>query len=471
MAYRCAECGWQATKWVGRCGECQAWGTVDVAGAAGRSGGTARPRVRAAGPVSAPALPIGEVDAEHAGFMPTGFDELDRVLGGGVVPGGVALMAGEPGIGKSTLLLAAAATLARSGRRCLYVTGEESTAQVRIRADRIGAVHPSLYLAAENDLAAVLGHAEAVRPDVVIVDSVQTMTSADVDGSAGGVSQVRDVAAGMVGFAKDRDVAVILVGHVTKDGSVAGPRLLEHLVDVVVYFDGDRHGRLRMVRAVKNRFGPTDEVGCFELGEDGITGVTDPSGLFLIRRDLPVAGTCVTVTLEGSRPLVAEVQSLVAGTSSTTPRRTSAGLESNRVAMTVAVLDRRAGLSLATRDVYAATVGGVRITDPACDLAVALAIASAARNAPLPPGLVAIGEIGLAGDVRPAASVGRRMQEAARLGFTHALVPPGSPPPPAGLRAREVGRLGSALDLLDGGLGTPGGGSARDSDRRLTPVH
>ncbi len=424
-----------------------------------------------AGPVSSAAQAISEVDATSAGFVATGIGELDRVLGGGVVPGGVVLMAGEPGIGKSTLLLAAAAALARQGRRCLYVTGEESAAQVRLRADRIGALEPGLFLAAENDLSALLGQVDAVQPNVLVVDSIQTISSPEVDGSVGGVSQVRDVTASLIRLAKERDIATFLVGHVTKDGNVAGPRVLEHLVDVVVYFDGDRHARLRMVRAVKNRYGPTDEVGCFDLGDAGIVGVADPSGLFLVHRDIPVAGTCVTVTLEGSRPLVAEVQSLVALSAAANPRRTSAGLESNRLAMTIAVLERHAGVALSKYDVYAATVGGVRITDPACDLAVALGIASAAREKPLPAHVVAIGEIGLAGDIRPVASVARRMQEAARLGFTHALVPAGSPAPPKGMTAYELPNLGAAFNALDSAGRSRTVDSQPQSSRRLAPVH
>ena len=463
-SFRCGECGWVSPKWVGRCGECQSWDTVTLIGA------SRGPRT-VAGPVSSAAVPISDVNADSAGFVATGIGELDRVFGGGVVPGGVVLMAGEPGIGKSTLLLAAVAALAKRGKRCLYITGEESAAQVRLRADRIGALEPGLFLAAENDLAAILGQVDAVKPDVLVVDSIQTISSPEVDGAVGGVSQVRDVTASLIRLAKERDIATMLVGHVTKDGNVAGPRVLEHLVDVVVYFDGDRHARLRMVRAVKNRYGPTDEVGCFDLGDAGIVGVADPSGLFLIHRDIPVAGTCVTVTLEGSRPLVAEVQSLVAVSSAANPRRTSAGLESNRVAMTIAVLERHAGVGLSSFDVYAATVGGVRITDPGCDLAVALGIASAAREKPLPRHVVAIGEIGLAGDIRPVASVGRRMQEAARLGFTHALVPTGSPEPPAGMTAYQLPNLGSAFRALDAAGQAKTLEAKPQSSRRLAPVH
>ncbi len=436
-AYRCGDCGWQTSKWVGRCGECQAWGTVEDATA---------PKVRttAAGPVSAAAQPIADVDIEAARAQPTRVAELDRVLGGGLVPGAVVLLAGEPGVGKSTLLLDVAARYAES-RRALFVTGEESPAQVRLRAERIGALRDDLYLAAENDLAAVLGHIDAVKPDLLIVDSVQTVASAEVDGSPGNVSQVREVAAALIRVAKERGIATVLVGHVTKDGSIAGPRVLEHLVDVVLHFEGERHSRLRMVRGIKNRFGPSDEVGCFDLSDDGIEGLADPSGLFLSRRAEAAPGTCVTVALEGKRPLLAEVQALVAASTLANPRRTTSGLDSGRVAMVLAVLDRRANVRLRERDVYAATVGGVRLTEPATDLALALAVAGGARDEALASGLVAFGEVGLAGEVRRVTGVGRRLAEASRLGFTHALVPPDPGKVPAGITVIEVTDVNRAL--------------------------
>jgi len=435
--FRCDECGWSTGKWVGRCGECQAWGTVLDSSA---------PTVRTtkAGPVSTAARPIGEVDVEAARAVPTGVDELDRVLGGGLVPGAVVLLAGEPGVGKSTLLLDVAARFADRGR-ALYVTGEESTAQVRLRADRIGAVRDDLLLAAETDLAAVLGHLDQVRPALLVVDSVQTIASAEVDGSPGNVSQVREVAAALSRVAKQRGIATVLVGHVTKDGSIAGPRMLEHLVDVVLHFEGDRHSRLRMVRGVKNRYGPSDEVGCFDLSDEGIVGLADPSGLFLSQQREAVPGTCVTVTLEGKRPLVAEVQALVAVAPQNSPRRTTSGLDGGRLAMVLAVLQRRAKVNVAAVDVYAATVGGVRLTEPATDLAVALAVAGAVQNDPLASGLVAIGEVGLAGEIRRVTGTARRLAEAARLGFTHALVPPDVGRVPAGIEAIEVADLPRAL--------------------------
>jgi DNA repair protein RadA/Sms len=445
--YRCAECGWQTPKWTGRCGECQAWGTVEetvaprlvragirAAGYGGSAGGSAS-RL-GGGPMSTAAMPIGNVDAAAATARPTGLDELDRVLGGGLVPGVVLLLAGEPGVGKSTLLLEAAALAAARGP-VLYITGEESAAQVRLRADRIGAVHESLYLAAETDLDAVITHVTNVRPQLLIIDSVQTIAAADVDGVPGGVTQVREVAAALTAVAKDRSMATMLVGHVTKDGSVAGPRTLEHLVDVVLHFEGDRHSRLRMVRAVKNRYGPTDEVGCFDLGEYGLIGLADPSGLFLSRHREPVPGTCVTVTLEGRRPLLAEVQALVGKSALEVPRRVTSGLDASRVGMVLAVLQRRAEVKLARLDVYTATVGGVRLTEPSVDLAVALALASSAANLSVPQGVVAVGEVGLAGEVRNVAGVPRRITEAERMGYRRAIVPAGS--------AASVGDVGMTI--------------------------
>ncbi|MEW9549955.1 DNA repair protein RadA [Nonomuraea sp. NPDC050783] len=417
--YRCAECGWRTSKWVGRCGECQAWGTVDEEGA--RAGVT----VVQGGATTAPAMPIGQVKAEVATARTTGVSELDRVLGGGLVAGAVVLLAGEPGIGKSTLLLEAAARIAER-ETVLYVTGEESAAQVRLRADRIDAIRPNLYLAAETELSALVTHVEKVQPTLLVVDSVQTVGSAQATGVPGGVTQVREVAANLVRLAKERNMATVLVGHVTKEGSIAGPRTLEHLVDVVLNFEGDRYSRLRMVRAIKNRFGPTDEVGCFDLHERGIEGITDPSGLFVSRRSEPVPGTCVTVTVEGTRPLPAEVQALVARTEAQQPRRTSSGLDTYRVQMILAVLERRLNARLGGCDVFTATVGGLKLADPAVDLSVMLAVASAAGDKPLPAGLVALGEVGLAGELRPVRDVRRRLTEAARLGFKRALVPAGS---------------------------------------------
>jgi DNA repair protein RadA/Sms len=399
----------------------------------------------AAGAPSAPARRIAEVDIEAARARPTGVSELDRVLGSGLVPGAVVLLAGEPGVGKSTLLLEVAYQWAVTAGRSLYVTGEESAGQVRLRAERTGNVHGDMYLAAESDLSAILGHVDAVDPGVLIVDSVQTMASPLVEGSPGGVTQVRAVAAGLIAMAKERGLPVVLVGHVTKDGSVAGPRVLEHLVDVVLQFEGDKHSTLRMLRGVKNRFGAADEIGCFELREDGIAGVPDPSGLFMSRTAEPVPGTAITVAVEGKRPLLGEVQALVSQSSMPQPRRAVSGLDSARVAMVLAVLEKRGGLKLGDKDVYTATVGGMKITEPAIDLALVLAISSSVEEVPLSPRLVSVGEVGLAGEVRRVAGVGRRLAEAARLGFTHALVPPDSGKLPDGIRVLEVADVASAL--------------------------
>ncbi|MBB5924408.1 DNA repair protein RadA/Sms [Actinoalloteichus hoggarensis] len=443
--YRCGECGLEVPKWVGRCPECQAWGSITESAAPARS---SLSRV-AAGAPALPARPIAEVDVEAARARPSGVPELDRVLGGGIVPGAVMLLAGEPGVGKSTLLLEVAHRWAAGpGGPALYITGEESAGQVRLRAERTGNVHDALYVSAESDLSAVLGHVDAVRPGLLIVDSVQTVQSPEVEGSPGGVTQVRAVTVALTALAKERGLPVVLVGHVTKDGAVAGPRVLEHLVDVVLHFEGDRHSTLRMVRGVKNRFGAADEVGCFELRDDGIVGLADPSGLFLNRRETAVAGTAVTVVVEGKRPLLAEVQALVSKSTLAMPRRAVSGLDSARVSMVLAVLERRGRVRLGESDVFTATVGGMKVTEPASDLAVALAVASAANDQPLPPDLAVVGEVGLAGEVRPVVGAGRRFAEAARLGFTRALVPPESGPLPPELRAVVVPDLRSALAEL-----------------------
>jgi DNA repair protein RadA/Sms len=444
-SYRCAECGHQAAQWVGRCPGCQAWGTLEETGPVA----AARPRQRVvAGAPSAPARRIADVALDSARARPTGVSELDRVLGGGLVPGAVVLLAGEPGVGKSTLLLEVAAQAARSGR-VLYVTGEESAGQVRLRAERTGAVHDELYLAAESDLGAIVGHIDELRPDLLIVDSVQTMSTAEAEGAPGGVTQTRAVTVALTALAKERALPVLLVGHVTKDGGIAGPRVLEHVVDVVLAFEGDKHSTLRMVRGVKNRFGPADEVGCFEMRDAGIVGMPDPSGLFLARfGGPPVPGTAVTVVMDGRRPLPAELQALVTGKDIPSPRRAVSGLDSARVAMLLAVLEKRAGVRLHDAEVYAATVGGMRVVEPAADLALALAITSARRDVALPPDVVVLGELGLAGEVRRVTGIERRLAEAARLGFTHALVPPDSGKAPEGMRLTEVRDVGVVLDAI-----------------------
>jgi DNA repair protein RadA/Sms len=412
--FRCTECGWSTAKWAGRCGECQQWGTVTDA--AEKAGSRA---VKAIAPTAdGTARPITHVDTTAVAHWPSGIDEFDRVLGGGIVPGAAILLSGEPGVGKSTLLLEVASKAAAAKSRVLYVSAEESVSQVRLRAERTGAMHPDLYLAAETDLATILGQIDAVKPDLVIVDSVQTVSSSLSDGLAGQPGQVREVASTLIRVAKDRNLPVLLVGHVTKDGSIAGPRLLEHLVDVVCQFEGDRHTSLRFVRALKNRFGPTDEVGCFEMTGDGIVEVADPSGLFLSRGTAPVSGTCVTVALEGRRAMPVEVQALVVASQAPNPRRVTNGVDPSRVAMLIAVLERRGKLPLTGMDVYVSTVGGVRLTEPAADLAIALAIASAVRDQPIAHTVAAFGEISLAGEIRAVSAAKQRMGEATRLGFT-----------------------------------------------------
>jgi DNA repair protein RadA/Sms len=447
-AYVCDACGHQPPKWLGRCPECSEWGsiiestvTVPVSG-----------RVVSSRMPAEPARPIAQISAAPARAVATGVGELDRVLGGGLVPGAVVLLAGEPGVGKSTLLLDVAQQWAAgAGTPSLVVSGEESVSQVRLRAERLGALHEKLYLASENDLGTVIGHLDAVRPGLLVLDSVQTISAPGTEGVPGGVTQVRAVTAALVAIAKERGIATVLVGHVTKDGQVAGPRVLEHLVDVVLHFEGDKHSSLRLVRGVKNRFGAADEVGCFEMHEGGITSLPDPSGLFLTRYLEPVPGTCVTVAMEGRRALVTEVQALIGAEVQGSPRRTVSGLDHARLAMVLAVLERRTKqLKLYNREVFAATVGGIRLIEPSADLAMALAVASGGLDLAMAPHLVAIGEVGLTGEIRRVGAVGRRLAEAARLGFTVALVPPGCGPDgtagaPKGMQVIEVSNLQSAL--------------------------
>jgi DNA repair protein RadA/Sms len=443
--YRCAECGHEVTKWVGQCPKCRSWGTIDEAAPPK----PALARVSAGAPAT-PARPIAEVDLETARAVSTGISELDRVLGGGIVPGAVVLLAGEPGVGKSTLLLEVAHRWAAgdSPGPSLYITGEESAGQVRLRAERTDSVHPQLYLGAESDLSSVLGHVDAVKPGLLIVDSVQTVQTTEAEGTPGGVTQVRAVTTALVTLAKERGLPVVLVGHVTKDGAVAGPRVLEHLVDVVLHFEGDRHSSLRMLRGVKNRFGPADEIGCFEQRDDGIAEVPDPSGLFINRQEQTVEGTAVTVMVEGKRPLLVEVQALAMRSPMAMPRRSVSGLDSSRVAMMLAVLEKHGKVHFSNQEVYAATVGGTKVTEPAADLAIALALASSNLGKPLPPGVIAVGEVGLAGEIRRVTGLNRRLAEAARLGFDRALVPPDSGPLPDGIRTTEVPDIRTALKFL-----------------------
>ena len=440
MSFACSECGAAAPRWAGRCGACGSWNTLVE---------EARPAPPGAAPRSAPparAVPLAEAGGPEWAPRPTGLDEVDRVLGGGLVPGSVTLLGGEPGVGKSTLLLQ---VLARERRRCLLVAAEESPQQVRLRAERLGAVSAHLWVVAATDVDEIEAQVGDVEPELLVVDSIQAVADAATSGPPGSVGQVRAAAARLVRLAKDRSLTTVLVGHVTKDGSLAGPRVLEHLVDTVLTFGGDRHHALRLLRAPKHRFGPTTELGLFEMGEAGLEAVADPGHLFLSDRREGLAGSVVVPALDGRRPLLVELQALVtpgppAG-SGIAPRRSAQGLDGGRLAMLVAVLDRRAGVKLSGFDVYAMAVGGARVTDPGADLPLALALASAADGAPLPPSLVACGEVGLGGELRQVPRLAARLGEAARLGFREALVPPSAPDPPPGLIARRAATLEEAL--------------------------
>ncbi len=415
LHYSCSECGYSTGRWLGRCPSCASFGTLVEEGPppGASNGNSAAPR---------PLLKLAEVEANEADRIPTGVAELDRVLGGGLVPASLVLVGGEPGVGKSTLLLSALASISKK-RRALLVTGEESPAQVKLRAARLGGAE-NVEILAETNLDSVCATLETERPDVCVIDSIQTLYAADVGSAPGSVSQVREAAARLLRVAKESGVALFLVGHVTKDGSVAGPRVLEHLVDCVLQFEGDRYHAHRILRAVKNRFGSTNELGVFEMTGTGLEGVPDPSELF--GRSTGEVGSAVGCALEGTRPLLLEVQALVAPTDLAMPRRVGTGVDPKRLAMIVAVLSRHAGLSLGQADVFVNVAGGVRIDEPGADLAVAMAIASAARGAPVREGTAAFGEIGLTGRLRPAAQAERRLEECAKFGVSAVVVPAGT---------------------------------------------
>lgn len=465
---RCQDCGHAEPKWLGQCPDCGEWGTMveETKPATGGVAAAGSPDgVAPAVAPSAPAQPIGDVPAHADQRLPTGIGELDRVLGGGLVPGSVTLLGGEPGAGKSTLLLQAAHALATStpgsdrpvndgqtggeapgrDRPVLYVSAEESAGQVRLRAERLGVLDDRLLLAAETDLAAILGLIEHHRPGVLVCDSIQSVAAAAVAGSRGGVAQVRECADALTRTAKQHRMATILVGHVTKDGQLAGPRTLEHLVDTVCELEGDRHYALRLARATKNRYGPVGEVGCFEMTEGGLTDVADASQLFLGEAAEGTTGVAVTLTLEGRRPLACEVQALVAPTRLAQPRRVASGLDTARLGLLTAVLERRAGVDVKDDDVFVSTVGGVRLTEPAVDLALCLALASSRNDQPVPRDLVAIGEVGLAGELRLVTRAERRVAEAARLGFRRILVPASYDGKRHGLDVRRASDLAGAL--------------------------
>lgn len=440
--WRCQTCGSEQPRWVGQCPACRSWGTVLECAArpAARNGSAGRV------PATRPARPITAVPLEEVERLPTGIGELDRVLGGGLVPGATALLGGEPGVGKSTLLLQAAQGLAAAGRSVLYVAAEESAGQVRLRAERLGALHPRLLVAAETSLPAVLGLVEDHAPAAVIVDSIQTVTDPARNSAAASVAQVRESTAALVRQAKTRAAALLLVGHVTKEGAIAGPRVLEHLVDVVLTFGGDRYQALRMLRATKNRFGAAGQVGCFQMAGHGLEEVADPSRLFLTDHAHRPPGVAVTVAVEGPRPMAVEIQALTSSSRLAAPRRQTTGLDPARVALLVAVLDRRAGVRLADQDLFASPVGGVRMREPAADLATCLAVVSACRDRPLPRRLLTVGEVGLAGEVRMVPQLARRLAEGARLGFTQALVPHVYDGASSGMDLCRVRDLRGALD-------------------------
>jgi DNA repair protein RadA/Sms len=421
--YLCQQCGTASPKWAGQCPSCGAWNTLVETAAQPRSAARVPSAARAMAGIAS-LTPIAVVESAEASRIATGLGEVDRVLGGGFVPGSIALFGGDPGIGKSTLLLQVAGLLAERGLPVLYVTGEESPGQVRGRAERIGAVVDGLQLAATTELETALAAIEAATPALVVVDSVQTLTSGELAGPAGSVGQVREVASRLAEAAKSTGTAVALVGHVTKEGTVAGPRTLEHLVDAVIYLEGERLGATRLLRAAKNRFGSTDEVGVLEMRGDGLAEVEDPSRFFLESDEAPSAGAAITIALEGTRPLAVEIQALCAPAGYGSPRRATTGIDVNRVLMLIAVLARHAGLNLAGHDVYVNVAGGLRIDEPAADLAVAVALASSFRERPVRAATVVAGEVALSGRLRAAVRAERRLLEASRLGFERVITGP-----------------------------------------------
>ena len=447
--YTCTDCGGISAKWLGKCPSCGAWNTLiesaveSAAATKNRYAGMA-----ALAPASEVAV-LSDIEAQDVARTPTGQDELDRVLGGGMVEGGVVLIGGDPGIGKSTLLLQAMDGLQRSGMSTLYVTGEESGAQVALRSRRLGLDHSQVQVLAETQLEKVLATVDKLQPAVVVMDSIQTVYSDQLTSAPGSVAQVRECAAHLTRMAKSTGTSVVLVGHVTKEGALAGPRVLEHMVDTVLYFEGDTHSSYRLVRAIKNRFGAVNEIGVFAMTEKGLKGVSNPSAIFLSQHTEPVPGSCVLVTLEGTRPMLVEVQALV-DTGGPSPRRLSVGLDRDRLAMLLAVLHRHAGVACMDQDVFVNAVGGVRISEPAADLSVLLSIQSSLRGKPLPQGFIAFGEVGLAGEVRPAPRGQERLKEAAKLGFSVAIIPKANAPkkPIEGLKVHAVERVDEAIALV-----------------------
>jgi len=445
--YTCSECGGTSPKWLGKCPHCNAWNTLEETRA---DTGPAKNRMQALTRglnAAQPVATLSEIEAADIARTPTGLEELDRVLGGGIVSGGVVLIGGDPGIGKSTLLLQALDALSRQ-MKVLYVTGEESGAQVALRAHRLGLDGSKVRVQAEIQLENIIATLEAEQPSFCVIDSIQTIYSDQLTSAPGSVAQVRECAAHLTRVAKSSGCTMVLVGHVTKEGALAGPRVLEHIVDTVLYFEGETHSSFRLVRAIKNRFGAVNEIGVFAMTDKGLKGVSNPSAIFLSTHDEPVPGSVVMVTLEGTRPLLVEIQALV-DSGGPSPRRLSVGLERDRLAMLLAVLHRHAGMACFDQDVFVNAVGGVRISEPAADLAVLLAIQSSLRGKPLPKGFFAFGEVGLAGEVRPAPRGQERLKEAAKLGFSIAVVPKANAPkkPIEGLTIHAVERIEQAVDL------------------------
>ncbi|MEW6514578.1 MAG: DNA repair protein RadA [Pseudomonadota bacterium] len=449
--YSCTECGTTSPKWQGQCPGCGQWNTLveaiaDAATPGGKRFGTSF------APLSASGKPqdLASIRPREEPRLPTGIEEFDRVLGGGLVVGGVVLIGGDPGIGKSTLLLQALARLAEVGQPVLYVSGEESAEQVALRAQRLQLPAAGLRLLPEINLEKIITTLQEEKPVVAVIDSIQTLWSDALQSAPGSVAQVRECAAQLTRFAKQTGTGVIFVGHVTKEGALAGPRVLEHIVDTVLYFEGDTHSSFRLVRAFKNRFGAVNELGVFAMTDKGLKGVSNPSALFLSQHAQDVAGSCVLVTQEGTRPLLVEIQALVDGAMGGNPRRLTVGLEAQRLAMLLAVLHRHAGVMCGDQDVFVNAVGGVRIQEPAADLAVLLAIVSSLRNQPLPAKLVVFGEVGLAGEIRPAPRGQERLKEAAKLGFTRALIPKANAPrqPIKGMEVIALERVEQAIEQM-----------------------
>lgn len=434
----CGECGYESTKWLGKCPACGSWNTM-----------LEQKKISSIPSINnltyAHAIPLADVTTTASGRVSSGIGELDRVLGGGIVPGSVTLLGGDPGIGKSTLLMQTAAELTKQGT-VLYVTGEESASQLKLRAERLG-VGGDMLILAENDLSAIESEVDRVKPAYVMIDSIQTMYSADCSGTNGSISQIREATSLITRMAKRTGAATFIVGHVTKDGAIAGPRILEHMVDTVLYFEGDRQDSFRLLRSVKNRFGSTDEIGVFEMRSTGMAEISDPSTLFITGTDLP--GCAVTCAMEGTRPMMVEVQALLSTSPFSNPRRMAAGLDNNRLVLLLAVLEKKAGLRFYDKDVYTNVVGGIRLDERACDLAVAMCIAGAGADIALPPRTAILGELSLTGEVRPVSRLDKRIQECARLGFSHIVVPNSDTLPKVdGLNYTRVKNIREALCIL-----------------------